>query len=63
MKAENEIVLKLKIYRMFGIDIRPDEAGVLSKAVIKNGKGDVHVVDVNPKFSKFYYANYFWSTM
>jgi kinetochore protein Spc24, fungi type len=62
--AENEIVLKLKIYRMFGIDIQPDEAGNFTKAVIRNtAKGDVHVVDINPKFSRYYYAKYFWSTM
>ena len=62
--AENEVVLKLKIYRMFGIDAQPDEAGNFGKAVIRNAsKGDVHVVDINPKFSRYYYANYFWNTM
>lgn len=62
--AESEVVLKLKIYRMFGIDIQPDGAGNFTKAVIRNSaKGDVHVVDINPKSSRFYYANYFWNTM
>lgn len=62
--AESEVVLKLKIYRMFGIDIQPDEAGNFTKAVIRSSaKGDVHVVDINPKSSRFYYANYFWNTM
>jgi kinetochore protein Spc24 len=54
----------LKIYRALGIDIEPDEAGNFTKAVIRNSrKGDVHVVNLDPKFSRFFYANYFWSTM
>ena len=56
--------LRLKIYRSLGIDIEPDDAGNFNKAVIRNSrKGDVHVVNVDPKFSRFFYANYFWSTM
>jgi kinetochore protein Spc24 len=23
----------------------------------------VHVVNIDPKFSRFFYSNYFWSTM
>jgi kinetochore protein Spc24 len=47
-----------------GIDIEADEAGNFGKAVIRNSrKGDVHVVNMDPKFSRFFYANYFWSTM
>lgn len=56
--------LRLKIFRSLGIDIEPDEAGNFNRAVIRNSrKGDVHVVNIDPKFSKFFYANYFWSTM
>lgn len=56
--------LRLKIYRSLGIDIEPDEAGNFTKAVIRNSrKGDVHVVNIDSKFSRFFYANYFWSTM
>jgi kinetochore protein Spc24 len=57
-------VLRLKIYRCLGIDAERDEAGNYSKAVIRNNsKGDVHVVSIDPKFSKFFYANFFWSKM
>ena len=56
--------LRLKVYRSLGIDIDHDEAGNFNKAVIRNSrKGDVHVVNIDPKFSRFFYANYFWSTM
>lgn len=57
--------LKLKVYRMLNIDIEPDaETGLYSKAMIRNAqKGDVHVVKMDPKFSRYFYANYFWNTM
>lgn len=56
--------LQLKIYRSLGIDIEPDEAGNYNKAIIRNTKkGDVHVVNIDPKFSKFFYASYFWQTI
>ena len=56
--------LKLKIYRSLGIDVDPDSAGNYNKAVIRNSqKGDVHVVNIDPKFSRFFYANYFWQTI
>lgn len=60
----NSYRLRLKIYRALGIDIEPDEAGNFTKAVIRNSrKSDVHVVNLDPKFSRFFYSNYFWSTM
>ncbi|KAF4252254.1 kinetochore-associated Ndc80 complex subunit spc24 [Aspergillus fumigatus] len=63
-EADDATILRLKIYRSLGIDIEADEAGNFSKAVIRNSrKGDVHVVNMDPKFSRFFYANYFWSTM
>lgn len=56
--------LRLKIYRSLGIDVEADEAGNYNKAIIRNSrKGDVHVVNIDSKFSRFFYANYFWSTM
>lgn len=56
--------LRLKIYRSLGVDIEADDAGNFTKAVIRNSrKGDVHVVNIDPKFSRFFYSNYFWSTM
>jgi kinetochore protein Spc24 len=62
---EDEIILKLKVYRTLNIDAEPDaETGLYTKAVIRNPqKGDVHVVNVDPKFSRYFYANYFWNTM
>ena len=56
--------LKLKVYRSLGIDVEADAAGNYNKAVIRNNqKGDVHVVNIDPKFSRFFYSNYFWQTM
>lgn len=64
-RVDDEISLKLKVYRGLGIDIERDgESGEYSKAIIRNGKkGDVHVVNMDNKFSKFFYANYFWQTL
>ncbi|KAI9718554.1 MAG: kinetochore-associated Ndc80 complex subunit spc24 [Candelaria pacifica] len=63
-ELEDETLLKLKVYRSLGIDIESDNAGNYNKAVIRNDKkGDVHVVNIDPKFSRFFYANYFWQTM
>ncbi|KAI9796015.1 MAG: kinetochore-associated Ndc80 complex subunit spc24 [Candelina submexicana] len=63
-ELEDETLLKLKVYRSLGIDIESDGAGNYNKAVIRNDKkGDVHVVNIDPKFSRFFYANYFWQTM
>ncbi|MCJ1256460.1 kinetochore-associated Ndc80 complex subunit spc24 [Lignoscripta atroalba] len=63
-EGEDEVVLKLKVYRSLGIDVEADKAGNYNKAVIRNNqKGDVHVVNIDPKFSRFFYANYFWQTM
>ena len=56
--------LKLKVYRSLGIDVDLDGSGAYSKATIRNTqKGDVHVVNIDPKFSRFFYANYFWQTL
>lgn len=62
--VDDEISLKLKVYRSLGVDVDRDEKGQYSKAVIRNeNKGDVHVINMDGKFSEFFYANYFWSTM
>ena len=57
--------LKLKLYRTLGIDVEADSTtGQYNKAVIRNAaKGDVHVVNIDPKFSRHFYTNYFWRTM
>ncbi|KAB8076627.1 putative kinetochore protein spc24 [Aspergillus leporis] len=63
-EADDATILRLKIYRSLGVDIEADDAGNFNKAVIRNSrKGDVHVVNIDPKFSRFFYSNYFWSTM
>ncbi|KAH7189265.1 putative kinetochore protein SPC24 [Fusarium flagelliforme] len=63
--VDDEVLLRLKVYRSLGIDIeRGDRDGEWSKAVIRNDrKGDVHVVNMDKKFSRFFYANYFWQTL
>lgn len=62
--VDDEISLKLKVFRGLGIDIERDADGEYSKAIIRNGrKGDVHIVNMEHKFSRFFYANYFWSTL
>lgn len=61
---DDEISLKLKVYRGLGIDIERGESGEYEKVVVRNGrKGDVHVVNVESKFSRYFYANYFWGTL
>lgn len=56
--------LKLKVYRSLGIDVESDGMGNYNKAVIRNNaRGDVHVVNIDPKFSRFWYSNYFWQKM
>ncbi|KAH6672767.1 Spc24 subunit of Ndc80-domain-containing protein [Plectosphaerella plurivora] len=64
---EDEVVLRLSVYRSLGIEIERDDRGsgeVFARAVVRNDrKGDVHVVNMDNKFSKFFYANYFWQTL
>ncbi|KAI8173215.1 putative kinetochore protein SPC24 [Colletotrichum sp. SAR 10_86] len=63
--VDDEVLLRLKVYRSLGIEIERDtKDGEFSRAVVRNDrKGDVHVVNLDPKFSKFFYANYFWQTL
>ncbi|KAJ3476605.1 hypothetical protein NLG97_g9074 [Lecanicillium saksenae] len=63
--VDDEVLLRLKVYRSLGIDIERDERdGEWSRAVIRNDrKGDVHVVNMEKKFSRYFYANYFWKTL
>jgi len=63
-ESEDPVVLKLKVYRSLGIDAEADATGNYTKAVIRNKqKGDVHVVNIEPRFSRFFYADYFWRGM
>lgn len=62
--VEDEITLKLKVYRGLGIEVERGTQGEYGKAVIRSvGKGDVSVINVDGKFSKFFYANYFWDQL
>ena len=63
--VEDEVLLRLKVYRSLGIDIERDgKEGEFSRAVVRNDrKGDVHVVNIDRKFSRYFYANYFWQTL
>lgn len=63
-EVENEVLLKLKVYRGLGIEVEKDESGEYNKAVVRNGRrGDVHVINMEKGFSRFFYANYFWGTL
>ena len=63
-EVDDPTVLRLWLYRSLGIVLEQDEAGNYNKATIGNSKmGDVHVVNIDPKFSKYFYADYFWQTM
>ncbi|KAF4587509.1 kinetochore protein SPC24 [Ophiocordyceps camponoti-floridani] len=62
--VDDEVLLRLKVYRSLGIEIERDGEGEWSRAVIRNERrGDVHVVNMDKKFSRFFYANYFWQTV
>lgn len=63
--VDDEVLLRLRVYRSLGIDIERDEKdGEWTRAVIRSDrKGDVHVVNMDKKFSRFFYANYFWQTV
>lgn len=63
--VDDEVLLRLKVYRSLGIDIERDEKdGEWARAVVRNDrKGDVHVVNMDKKFSRYFYANYFWQTL
>ena len=63
-EADDPTILRLWRYRSLGITLEQDEAGNYNKATIGNTKkGDVHVVNIDPKFSRWFYADYFWQTM
>lgn len=63
--VEDEVLLRLKVYRSLWIDVERDaREGEFTRAVVRNDrKGDVHVVNLDKKFSRFFYANYFWQTL
>ncbi|KAK8127425.1 kinetochore-associated Ndc80 complex subunit spc24 [Apiospora sp. TS-2023a] len=63
---DDEVLLRLKVYRSLGIEIERDGGrdGDFARAVVRNDrKGDVHVVNIDKKFSRYFYANYFWNQL
>ena len=70
---EDEILLRLKVYRSLGIDLERDKdeemggldgGGGFTKAIIRNDRqGNVNVVTMDKKFSRYFYANHIWSTL
>lgn len=63
--VEDEVLLRLKVYRSLGIEIERDsQDGEFNRVIVRNDrKGDVHVVNIDRKFSRFFYANYFWQSL
>jgi kinetochore protein Spc24 len=63
--VEDEVLLRLKVYRSLGMEIERDSRdGEFNRVVVRNDrKGDVHVVNIDRKFSRFFYANYFWQSL
>lgn len=63
--TDDEIVLKLKVYRSLGIEVEGDGVGGrYDRAVVRNrDKGDVHVVNVEERFGRKFYADYFWGML
>ena len=68
--------LRLKVYRGLGIDLVEDGSGGYTKAVVRMfvlrvqliwvgnaKKKDVHVVNIESKYSRFFYANYLWDLL
>lgn len=62
---DDEVLLKLKVYRMVGIEVEADkETGLYEKAVVRSRTGgDVRVVNVEPRLGRWFYANYFWGSV
>jgi len=59
---ENEVLLKLWVYRSLGISVDRDEKGEYTKVTVGDaGRGDLRVINLDPKFSSYFYANFFWN--
>ncbi|CAP70315.1 uncharacterized protein PODANS_3_3980 [Podospora anserina S mat+] len=70
--VEDEVLLRLKVYRSLGMELeksddgsgKKDGGGEFNRVVLRNDKrGDVHVVKIDGGFSRFFYANYFWQNL
>jgi len=65
MSMQDPTLLRLKVYRMMNIDLAEDDTGKISKLIVRSvGKeSDVHVVNVENKYSPYFYANYLWDLL
>jgi len=62
--ADDGTTLKLRVFRGLGIELQDDGAGVFKKAVVRNrATGDFNIVNIEGKFSSYFYANYFWALL
>ncbi|KAI6245023.1 putative kinetochore protein spc24 [Erysiphe necator] len=62
--VNDEITLKLKVYRGLGIELNKVTEGGAFKAIIRNdSKGDVIILNLDNKFSRFFYANLIWQNL
>lgn len=67
--VEDEVLLRLKVYRSLGMELeksddgsgKKDGGGEFNRVVLRNDKrGDVYVVKIDGGFLRFFYVNYFW---
>lgn len=63
-ELDNELLLKLAVYRSLGMEVDRGADGEYRKMVVRGrGKGDVLAVEIDGKGSKAWYANYFWGAL
>ena len=61
---DDEVLLKLSVYRSLGMEVERGADGEYRKVVVRGrGKGDVAVVEVDGKGSRAWYAGYFWGAL
>lgn len=59
--VDDEITLKLKVYRSLGFELADDAEGAeYKKVLVKNERGGMHVVKLEDKFSRHFVAGYLW---
>ena len=60
--ALTKFSVKLSIYRSLGIDLLENATGdAFTQCQIRSSpKNDIHTLDFDPKFSRFFYANLLW---
>ncbi|KAK6512755.1 kinetochore-associated Ndc80 complex subunit spc24 [Arthrobotrys conoides] len=62
--SEDETILRLKIYRSFGIELKEDGAGGYSSAIInKKDQGDVAMIKLDSRLKRSTYTDFFWDAI